>query len=251
MYLRDYFLMHDDLASVFWDWSKEEQETYLQVLTEWFNDLGKKRTMKRIYEVALSHIQVSEGFYDFLIADVEQFLKAGDNGAYLWIVRKDGTALIDLNCVRFDSKGNWTSRLYFEALLGYGGRRDYYFYSKEEGFKEVTEEMCFDFISDFENVAKEQTISEEARLLKINQKWKHECSNVLKPTRFEIKRVRLKEQDHEEEHTNSIEDSLFRKGRSKSLWEMNEDELNELNETKLSCTSRGQVWFSFDFDIDK
>ncbi|MBG9732248.1 hypothetical protein ABD87_22755 [Lysinibacillus sphaericus] len=262
MYLRDYFLLHDDLASVFWDWSKEEQETYLQVLTEWFNDLGKKRTMKRIYNVAISHIEVQEGLYDFLIADVEQFLKAGDNGAFLWIVRRDGTSLIDLNCSRFDSKGNWTSRLYFEALLGYGGRRDYYIYSNEEGFKEVTEDMCFDFISDFEHVAKEQTISEEARLLKVNQIWKQECSDVLKPTRFETKRVRERLKEHstttlpqevekyEASNDNGTENISFRKARSKSLWDMNQDELNELNETKLSCTSGGQLWFSFDFDIN-
>lgn len=272
MYLRDYYVENTELSSVFWEWTEKKQDAFLETLKAWFADMGKRHALKRMYEVAMERIQDEDGQLDFLVSDVEQFFKAGEQGAFLWIVRKDGTSLIDLNCLRFDSKGNWTSRMYFEALIGYGGRRDYYVFNKTDGFKAVDEEFCFKVLLKYEQEAKKRrnTLSEEDRLNKLNQQWQDNCSIILKPSRIEIKRLRDKgtekndilsetlseakevkeviETKPVDANVVELEELTFRKCRSKSLWDLEQDEIEGLNQTRLACTSHGQVWISFALD---
>ena len=214
-----------DVSSEFTSWSSEKQEEYLTTLHEWFKAKGQRSLIRKAYDVVMEKISDKEAQLDFLIYDTQELLMANEDSAYLWVVFKDGTTLIDLNCLRF-AKNEWTSRLHFESILGFGGKRTYFVMNKEEGLKCIDEETSFEYLAVYEQMAlkKCKLQSEDKRKAQILADWKDKYARMLSPkncrrTSF----INYRSTRATNEHLEKLKQGLLEQDKVVSLYPIEED----------------------------
>lgn len=132
--------------TVFYDMSEKEQKSYVSYVK---SIIASDPLFKRMDNIVRRNLKRYKN--DFYVHDVYSISQ--DNGDFVWLIRDCGTELIRCNNESFSREGEWTGKLWFNAVLKTSKVNHYYYYdSKKNKLTKITKDKAIQIVDKFNEI---------------------------------------------------------------------------------------------------